>query len=143
MACSSMCDSTIRETNDCSVDVNVPMARPRPTAALGWYASECGLIAIKPCSSLYLRAESMLLFVSNSMADAASLNAAVRKVIAPVLIGVIVHAFLLGVCSAQYVTYFTSRFNDHKFIVYVLPGSPSFLQTLLPWQLNSRLARHR
>ncbi|KAF8909544.1 hypothetical protein CPB85DRAFT_740607 [Mucidula mucida] len=62
----------------------------------------------------------MLLFVSNSMADAASLNAAVRKVIAPVLIGVIVHAFLLGVCSAQYVTYFTSRFNDHKFIVSIV-----------------------
>ncbi|KAF9024656.1 hypothetical protein BDZ89DRAFT_1068919 [Hymenopellis radicata] len=54
------------------------------------------------------------------MADAASLNAVVRKVIAPVLIGVIVHAFLLGLVCVQYVTYFTSRFNDHKFIVAIV-----------------------
>ncbi|KAF9024667.1 hypothetical protein BDZ89DRAFT_1041000 [Hymenopellis radicata] len=54
------------------------------------------------------------------MADQAELNAVVRKVIAPVLIGVIVHAFLLGLVCVQYVTYFTSRFNDHKFIVAIV-----------------------
>ncbi|KAF9024648.1 hypothetical protein BDZ89DRAFT_1135926 [Hymenopellis radicata] len=47
------------------------------------------------------------------MADP-SLAVVVRQILGPLLIGAVVYALLLGVCSVQYFTYFTSGFNDSK-----------------------------
>ncbi|KAF9027344.1 hypothetical protein BDZ89DRAFT_1113481 [Hymenopellis radicata] len=44
----------------------------------------------------------------------------IRQVLGPILIGVTIYTFLLGVCAVQYFTYFTASFKDNRIIFYAV-----------------------
>ncbi|KAF8909572.1 hypothetical protein CPB85DRAFT_743104 [Mucidula mucida] len=52
--------------------------------------------------------------------DTPNLAVVVKQVVGPVLIGVVIHALLLGVVGCQYVQYFTSNFKDSKWLKFTV-----------------------